>query len=188
MIYPIVRYGNPILRQRAKEIFQDYPHLSTIIQNMWDTMYATSGVGLAAPQVNLPIRLFMIDSVQMFKDDASFEKKYPDSPGLKQVFINPIIKDLAGELWQFEEGCLSLPFVRSNVERKQYVTLEYVDENFQKQVKPFTGITARVILHEYDHLEGKLFIDYLSPLRKKLFASKLADITKGKINPKYKMM
>lgn len=189
MILPIVAYGADILRREGKDITPDYPNLSKLIEDMWETMYASNGVGLAAPQVNKDIRLFVIDSAQIFENQEDDEKgKYPDEPGTKQVFINARIKELNGEEWAYNEGCLSIPKIREDVMRKETVTLTYVDENFVPQEKTFNGITARVILHEYDHIEGKLFIDYLKPLKKKLLRGKLDDISKGKVKADYKMI
>lgn len=155
---------------------------------MWETMYASSGVGLAAPQVNKDIRLFVVDTEQMFRTMNEDEKaEYPGDEGLKTVFINAHIMELDGEEWSYNEGCLSIPKIREDVYRQESVTLSYMDEQFQLQQKTFTGLTARVILHEYDHIEGKLFIDHISPLKRKLLKGKLNDISKGKISVDYKM-
>lgn len=189
MILPIVAYGAPILRTVAKDITPDYPGLEKLIADMWETMYASNGVGLAAPQVNRDIRLFIIDSAQIFENQEEDEKgKYPDEPGIKRVFINAHIKTLNGEEWAYNEGCLSIPKIREDVYRNETVTLEYVDEQFQPHTETFRGITARVILHEYDHTEGKLFIDYLKPLKRRLLKGKLDDISKGKVKVDYKMV
>lgn len=189
MILPIVAYGAAVLRKVAQNIQPDYPNLKILLEDMWETMYYSNGVGLAAPQINKGIRLFVVDSTQIFEHMEEDEKrKYPDKPGIKKVFINPTIKDLDGEEWSYNEGCLSIPKIREDVYRNEMVVLEYYDENFEKHVEPFHGITARVILHEYDHLEGKLFIDYIKPLRKKLIQGKLNDITKGKTKVDYKMI
>lgn len=189
MILPIVAYGADILRSEGKNITPDYPNLSKLIEDMWETMYASNGVGLAAPQINKDIRLFIIDSAQIFENQEEDEKgKYPDEPGTKQVFINARIKELNGEEWAYNEGCLSIPKIREDVMRKETVTLSFVDENFVPHEKTYNGITARVILHEYDHIEGKLFIDYLKPLKKKLLRGKLDDISKGKVKADYKMI
>lgn len=188
MILPIVAYGTPILRVVSKDITSDYPNLSQLIGDMWETMYSSNGVGLAAPQINRDIRLFVVDSSQIFTNLEEDEKdKYPDGPGIKQVFINAHITELNGEEWSYNEGCLSIPKIREDVLRSEQVTLGYMDENFEPHVSTFNGITARVILHEYDHIEGKLFIDYLKPLKRKLLKSKLDDITRGKISVDYKM-
>ncbi|HLK27406.1 MAG TPA: peptide deformylase [Puia sp.] len=188
MLLPIVAYGDPILRTVCKDINADYPNLAQLVEDMWETMYYSSGVGLAAPQVNYDIRLFVVDSTQIFNNlDEDEKDKYPDGPGIKQVFINAHIKELHGEEWSYNEGCLSIPKIREDITRYEKVTLEYVDENFQPFTKTFFGVTARVILHEYDHIEGKLFIDYLKPLKRKLLKGKLDDISRGKINVDYKM-
>lgn len=156
---------------------------------MWETMYYSNGVGLAAPQINKDIRLFIVDSKQIFENMEKDEKKqYKNDKGIKQVFINPTIKSLDGDEWSYNEGCLSIPKIREDIYRPQTVTIAYLDENFQPYEQTFSGITARVILHEYDHLEGKLFIDYMKPLKKHLLRNKLTDITKGKIKVDYKMI
>lgn len=188
MILPIVAYGNPILRKVAEDIKPDYPELKKLLDDMWETMYSSYGVGLAAPQINRNIRLFIVDSKQIFDNQDEEDKgKYSDEPGLKETFINAKIIELSGPEWVYNEGCLSIPKVREDVSRHETVVLEYLDANFKPQLKTFTGITARVILHEYDHIEGKLFIDYLKPLRKKMLGSKLTDITKGKVKVDYRM-
>lgn len=156
---------------------------------MWETMYASNGVGLAAPQINKDIRLFVMDSSQIFENLEEDEKDlYPDAPGIKKVFINAHVQTLEGEEWAYNEGCLSIPKIREDVYRAGSVTLAYLDENFQRHTETFNGISARVLLHEYDHIEGKLFIDYLKPLRKKLLQGKLKDISKGKVKVDYKMI
>lgn len=188
MILPIVAYGSPVLRKIAKEISKDYPKLNELIEDMWETMYYSNGVGLAAPQIDRDIRIFVVDSTQIFEGMEIDEKKnYADNPGIKQVFINAKITELSGKEWSYNEGCLSIPRIREDVSRFETVTICFYDENFIEYTKTFSGITARVILHEYDHLEGKLFIDYMKPFKRKLLASKLNDITKGKIKVDYKM-
>ncbi len=188
MIFPIVAYGSPVLRKVAKEIEADYAELNLLLEDMWETMYYSNGVGLAAPQVNKDIRIFVIDSTQIFESMEIDEKKnYTDSPGFKGVFINPKVIQLTGEEWSYNEGCLSIPKIREDIYRPEEVTISFLNEKFEPQEKTFNGITARVILHEYDHLEGKLFIDYLKPLKKKLLQGKLNDISKGKIKVDYKM-
>jgi peptide deformylase len=192
MILPILAYGHPILRKVATDITPDYPGLEKLIADMWETLYASNGVGLAAPQVNKDIRLFIIDTEQIFRsmeqeeDDDKYD--FPDAPGMKAVFINAHIVEENGEEWPYNEGCLSLPKIREDIYRHKTVTLQYRDENFDSHIKTFKGITARVILHEYDHIEGKLFIDYLPPLKRKLMKGKLADISKGKVKVDYKML
>lgn len=189
MIFPIVAYGAQILRKKAKDINADHKDLKILIEDMWETMYASSGVGLAAPQINKDIRLFVMDSSQIFENMEEDEiGKYPDEPGIKKVFINAIIKESKGEEWAYNEGCLSIPKIREDVYRPEEITIEYFDENFVQHTDTFNGITARIIQHEYDHIEGKLFIDYLKPLRKKLLQGKLSDISKGKIKMDYKMI
>jgi peptide deformylase len=189
MILPIVAYGAPVLRRVCKDISADYPDLNKLAEDMWETMYSSNGVGLAAPQVNRDIRLFVVDSSQIFKNQDEEDKgKYADEPGIKQVFINAHIKEFDGEDWTYNEGCLSIPKIREDVIRPEEVTIEYADENFEVKTEKFVGITARIIQHEYDHIEGKLFIDYLKPLRKKMLRGKLNDISKGKLKLDYKMM
>jgi peptide deformylase len=191
MIFPIVAYGHPVLREVAKDITPDYPGLDKLIEDMWETMYASNGVGLAAPQINKPIRLFVVDSAQIFNnmdEEEKAENQYPDAPGIKQVFINAHLVEEAGDDWAYNEGCLSIPKVREDIYRAEEVTIEFMDEKFQKHTKTFDGITGRVILHEYDHIDGKLFIDHLSPLKRKLLGRKLNDISKGSIRVDYKML
>ncbi len=189
MILPIVAYGSPVLRKVSKDIDNNFLQLSKLIEDMWETMYASNGVGLAAPQVNRDIRLFVVDSEQVFKNlEDDEDGKYPDQPGFKEVFINAHIKELDGNEWAYNEGCLSIPKIREDVNRPELVTLQYVNENFEAVERTFSGITARIIQHEYDHLEGKLFIDYIKPLKRKLLQRKLGDITKGKVKVDYKMM
>lgn len=189
MTLPIVAYGHPVLRTVCKDITPDYPNLQRFIEDMWETMYDSNGVGLAAPQVNRDIRLFVIDSTQIFENMEEEETvEYDDAPGTKQVFINAHIEELDGEEWPYNEGCLSIPKIREDIYRHESVTLKYADENFVLHTQTFTGITARVILHEYDHIEGKLFIDYMKPLKRKLLKGKLDDISRGKVSVDYKMM
>lgn len=189
MILPIVAYGAAVLRKTGVDITPDYPGLEKLIADMWETMYASNGVGLAAPQINKNIRLFVMDSAQIFEHLEDEEKKeYNDVPGFKKVFINAHIKELKGEEWAYNEGCLSIPNIREDVNRQAEVVLEYQDENFKQQTETFTGLSARIILHEYDHIDGKLFIDYLKPLRRKMLQGKLNDISKGKTKVDYKMI
>ena len=188
MILPIVAYGSPILRKISSAIDPDYPELEKLIADMWETLYNSNGVGLAAPQVNAEIRLFIVDSEQIFLNQEEDEKgEFPDEPGFKGVFINARILELGGEEWAYNEGCLSIPKIREDVYRSEEVTLQYVDEHFQPHTKTFIGITARVILHEYDHIEGKLFIDHLQPLKRTLLKGRLEKISKGKVDVEYKM-
>ncbi|MBL7745033.1 MAG: peptide deformylase [Chitinophagaceae bacterium] len=189
MILPIVAYGHPVLRKVATDIMPDHPGLEKLIADMWETMYASNGVGLAAPQVNKDIRLFVIDTEQIFRSmEEDEEYDYPDAPGMKAVFINAHIVELNGAEWPYNEGCLSIPKIREDIYRQKTVTLQYRDEKFESHIKTFTGITARVILHEYDHIEGKLFIDHISPLKRKLMKGKLTDISRGKVKVDYKML
>jgi peptide deformylase len=189
MILPIVAYGAPVLRTVCKNIGPDYLNLDKLIEDMWETLYNSSGVGLAAPQVNKDIRLFLVDSTQIFENQDEEDKgKFPDEPGVKQVFINARIGKLNGEEWGYNEGCLSIPKIREEIYRSEEVTIAYQDQQFIDKVETFNGISARVILHEYDHIEGKLFIDYLKPLKRKLLRGKLDDISKGKISVDYKML
>ena len=191
MILPIVAYGHPILRKLAGEIDEQYPDLKKLIEDMWETMYASNGVGLAAPQVNKDIRLFVMDSAQIFNNMDEEERKqheYLDDPGIKETFINAHIIEELGDDWSYNEGCLSIPKIREDIYRAEEVIIEYQDENFKKHKKTFTGITARIILHEYDHIDGKLFIDHISPLKRKLLKRKLDDISKGNISVDYKML
>lgn len=177
------------MRKVADDITKDYPGLEKLIADMWETMYASNGVGLAAPQINKPIRLFVVDSAQIFESQEEDEKgEYPDEPGIRETFINAKITAYEGDEWAYSEGCLSIPKVREDVYRPATITMEYLDVNFQPQVKTFNGLTARIIQHEYDHIEGKLFIDYLKPLKRKLLKGKLDDISKGKIRVDYRML
>ncbi|HEY0355929.1 MAG TPA: peptide deformylase [Flavisolibacter sp.] len=190
MILPIVAYGHPVLRKTARDIEPHFPELDKLIEDMWETMYASNGVGLAAPQVNRDIRLFVMDSAQIFAnmdEEERQEENYPDAPGIKQVFINAHIVEEHGDDWPYNEGCLSIPKIRENIFRAEEVTLDYMDEHFKKHRKTFNGVTGRIILHEYDHIEGKLFIDHISPLKRKLLKRKLDDISKGNVSVDYKM-
>ncbi len=189
MILPVVAYGHPVLRKIGTDITAQYPDLTKLIADMWDTMYNSNGVGLAAPQINRPIRLFVIDTEQIVKDfEEEDHKKYPNEEPIKQVFINAYKVEETGENWPYNEGCLSIPKVREDVQRPRIVKLRFMDENFVEQERTFHGIAARVIQHEYDHIEGKLFIDYLTPLKKRLIKKKLDDISAGKIRTDYRMI
>lgn len=180
MKYPITVYGDPVLRKKAENISKDMEGLAEIIENMWETMYYADGVGLAAPQTGMSIRMFVIDASSGADDE-------PELKDFKKVFINPEIIELSGEKWAFNEGCLSLPEIREDVLRPDEVRIKYFDENFAEHDEVYRGYAGRIIQHEYDHLEGKLFTDYLSPLRKRLLKSKLNDIAHGKIQPHYKI-
>ena len=182
MILPIVAYGTPVLREETVEIDKNYPDLNLLIEDMWETMYASKGVGLAAPQIGKAIRLFVIDASGFNEDD-----EHPELEGFKRVFINPIIIEETGKEWKFEEGCLSIPGIREDVSRKPNVTIEYYNENFELVEETIDGIAARVVQHEYDHIEGVLFTDKINPLKKRLIKGKLNDIAKGNIKVNYRM-
>jgi len=189
MILPIVAYGHPVLRKVCEDITPEYPELKKLIEDMWETMYHSNGVGIAAPQINRAIRLFVIDTIQIVEGfDEEDKRDYPNEKPVKQVFINAYKIEEDGEPWSYNEGCLSIPKVREDVKRAARVRLRYMDENFQEQEGTFDGITARVILHEYDHIDGKLFIDHLPPLKKRLIKKKLEDISAGKIKMDYRML
>ncbi|MEM9649282.1 MAG: peptide deformylase [Bacteroidota bacterium] len=187
MILPIVAYGEPVLRKVAKNIAADYPKLRELIANMWDTMYNAHGVGLAAPQIGLPIRLFLVDTSPFADDEELSPEDQEALKGFKKVFINAKIEEETGEEWDFNEGCLSIPDIREDVKRKPQITISYLDEDFKPHSETYGGLLARVIQHEYDHIEGILFTDKLSSLKKRLLKSRLDKISKGKINVDYKM-
>jgi peptide deformylase len=187
MILPIYGYGEPVLRKLGEDITPEYPNLKETIANMYETMYHAHGVGLAAPQVGLSIRLFIVDtkpfsdSEDVSKEEAALIKEF------KKTFINPKIIKEEGDIWGFNEGCLSIPDVREDVFRHDTITIEYFDENFIKKTEVYNGLIARVIQHEYDHIEGILFTDHLSMLKKKLIGKKLMNIMEGKAFPDYRM-
>lgn len=181
MILPIYAFGQPVLKKRGIDIGPDFPDLSTLIENMWETMYNAHGVGLAAPQVGQSIRLFVVDTLQLKKEGDTNAK------GIKQVFINAELLEEAGELWPYEEGCLSIPDIRGDVERMPQIRLRYLDEQFQPSEEVFTGVEARVIQHEYDHIEGRLFIERLKPLKRRLIQRRLDSIRKGTVEVEYRM-
>ncbi len=187
MILPIVAYGDPVLRKIGKDIDKDFPNLDIFIANMFETMDNSYGVGLAAPQVGKAIRLFVIDTTPFSEDDELSDEEQEALNGFRKVFINAKIIKEEGEEWVFNEGCLSVPDVREDVSRKPIVTIEYYDENWTKHTDTFDGLRARVIQHEYDHIEGIVFTDHLSSLKKRLIKGKLSKITKGKIKVDYKM-
>ncbi|CAL2064423.1 peptide deformylase [Tenacibaculum sp. 190524A05c] len=187
MILPIVAYGDPVLRKVGKEIDKDYPNLTELIANMKETMYNASGVGLAAPQIGKDIRLFVIDASPFAADEDLSDEDRKVLEGFNRVFINAKIVEEEGEEWVFNEGCLSIPDVREDVWRKPTVTIEYHDENFEKKTEVLSGLAARVFQHEYDHIEGVLFTDKLSSLKKRLIKKKLENISKGKIRSDYRM-
>ena len=187
MILPIVAYGDPVLRKVGTAITPEYPELSTLITNMKETMYNAHGVGLAAPQIGKAIRLFVIDASPFGEDEELSEADRTALADFKHVFINPQIVEEKGDEWAFNEGCLSIPDVREDVFRQEEITIEYQDENFEKHTKTLNGLAARVFQHEYDHIEGILFTDKLSTLKKRLIKKKLENISKGKINAEYRM-
>ncbi len=180
MILPIYAYGQPVLKKVGQDIDKDYPELETLIANMWETMYNAHGVGLAAPQIGLPIRMFMIDTFQVLEEEEQ-------DLGVKQVFINAQKIQEGGEPWDYEEGCLSIPNIRGDVQRPAQIKLQYLDENFEEHTKVFTGINARVIQHEYDHIDGILFTELLKPIKRRLVKRKLEKIKKGDTDAEYKM-
>ncbi|WP_444647584.1 peptide deformylase [Flavobacterium columnare] len=187
MIYPIVGYGDPVLRKVGENISEDYPNLKEVIANMYETMYKAHGVGLAAPQVGLAIRLFIVDT-EPFSDTEDLSKEEATQlKGFKKTFINAKILKEEGEEWVFNEGCLSIPDVREDVYRHERITIEYFDENFVKKTEVYDGLVARVIQHEYDHIEGVLFTDKISTLKKTLIKKKLQNIMEGKARPDYRM-
>ncbi|GAB4453302.1 MAG: peptide deformylase [Bacteroidia bacterium] len=186
MILPIYLYGHPVLRKRGENITPDYPELKKIISDMYDTMYAAKGVGLAAPQVGLSINLFIVDATPFAEDEDISKEEQEFLSTFKKVFINAKIESEEGKEWAFNEGCLSIPYIREDVIRKPIITITYQDENFQQHTEIFSGIAARIIQHEYDHVQGILFIDRISAFRKKMIAGKLKDIEQGIVVPKYK--
>ncbi len=187
MILPIVAYGHPVLRKIGKDLDKDYPKLKELLANMWETMYKANGVGLAAPQVGLPIRLFLVDTTPFSEDEDLSPEEQKALAGFKKVFINAKIEKEEGEEWPFNEGCLSIPDVREDVKRKDTIHISYLDENFVPRTETYDGLLARVIQHEYDHIEGVLFTDKLSPLKKRLLKSRLKNISQGKVTVDYRM-
>lgn len=189
MVLPIYAYGSPVLRDECEEI-EEGTDISALLSDMFETMYSSQGVGLAAPQVGKGIRLFIVDAAPFAEDEPENEeeaKQIEILKNFKKVFINPIIEDEEGKPWSFSEGCLSIPNIKEEVSRKSIVKISYFDENWQYHEDKFGGIAARIIQHEYDHIEGKLFIDHLNPLKKRLLKKKLEDIAKGKVNVNYRM-
>ncbi len=180
MILPIVAYGDPVLKKEAQEIDGDYPFLGELIENMYETMYKAEGVGLAAPQIGKTIRIFIVDA-------SPFEEDEPSLKDFKKTFINPIIIEEEGTDWSFNEGCLSIPGVREDVSRKPKIVIEYYNEKFELIEETFDGIAARIIQHEYDHIEGILFTDKINPLKRRLLKSKLNNISKGNVKVPYRM-
>lgn len=187
MILPIVAYGDPVLKRKAKDVPEDFPNLKELIDNMFETMYNANGVGLAAPQVGRSLRLFIVDASPFAEDDLVSEEEKAVLKEAKEVFINPKIITEEGNEWDFNEGCLSIPEVREDVFRKPKIEIEYYDRDFNLQHKMLKGLLARVVQHEYDHIEGILFTDKLSSLKKRLIKGKLNSIAKGKIDVDYRM-
>lgn len=181
MVLPIVAYGHPVLRKVAVEIDKNYPDLSLLINDMFETMYASSGVGLAAPQVNLSIRLMVIDA-------SPFAEDIPEAKDFKRVFINPHIIEETGEEWTFNEGCLSIPDIREDVVRKPLIRIQYFDDKWEFHDETYSNVMGRIIQHEYDHLEGIMFVDRVNSFRKVLLRRRLQDISQGKIKVDYKMI
>ncbi len=180
MILPIYAYGQTVLKKEAEPIDPDFPELEELIDNMWETMYQAQGVGLAAPQIGRSIRLFVVDTIQLMEEGKEEE-------GIKQVFINAEKIEEAGEPWSYEEGCLSIPEVRGDVDRPPQLRLRYQDENFDTHERVFTGMNARVIQHEYDHIDGILFVEHLKPIKRRLVKRRLDNIRKGKVKVEYRM-
>lgn len=192
MILPIVAYGDPVLKKEAEEIDKEYPGLNDLIANMFETMYDASGVGLAAPQVGKSIRLFVVDGSPFVEDEDEIGEEGPDPRAVgmenfKKVFINPVIEEEEGEEWGFSEGCLSIPKIREEVFRKEKIHISYYDEHWNFHEETFDGYAARIIQHEYDHVDGILFTDHLSPLKRRLLTKRLQNISKGEVNVDYKM-
>lgn len=178
MIYPIIMYGDPVLRQRASDIPVG-TDLSQLIADMYETMHNASGIGLAAPQIGKSIRIFIVDGT-IIEDE-------PAMADFRKVFINPVMLEETGDVWEYEEGCLSIPNIREKVDRNENLRIRYYDEAWNLHEEAFDGMKARIIQHEYDHLEGKMFVDYLTPLKKRLLKGKLADISKGKVDTEYRI-
>lgn len=180
MIYPIVVYGSPILRKKALEVSQDHPNLKKIVDDMFETMERSDGIGLAAPQVGKSVRIFVIDA-------SALSDEHPELEGFRKAFINPHIIEHSEELVNYNEGCLSLPTIREDVQRPSSIKIQYVDENFNSIEETYEGVIARIIQHEYDHLDGILLIDHLNPLKRKMLEGKLKAISKGKVEVAYKI-
>jgi peptide deformylase len=187
MILPIVAYGDPVLRKVGKDIDKEYPELSKLLENMWETMYKAEGVGLAAPQIGRDIRLFIVDTAPFSQDEDLDDVERTFLANYKKVFINATILKEEGKEWAFNEGCLSIPNIREDVSRNEKITVEYLDENFNEHTEVLDGLVARVVQHEYDHIEGIMFTDKLSSLKKRLLKKKLENISKGIVDVDYKM-
>ncbi|MGB1243671.1 MAG: peptide deformylase [Chitinophagales bacterium] len=186
MILPIIAYGNPVLRKVGDDIPEDYPKLKELVANMFETMYNAKGVGLAGPQVGLSLRIFVADTVQILQD-VTEDNDFAGEKGIKKVFINAEIVEESGDEWMYDEGCLSIPNIQEGVSREETVRIQYYDEDFNFYDETYSGFTARVIQHEYDHIEGILFTDYLSPLKKRMMKRKLEKISKGDVEVSYRM-
>lgn len=187
MILPIVAYGDPVLKRKAKDIPKDFPNLNELIDNMYETMYNAYGVGLAAPQIGKSIRLFLVDTSPFAEDETISAAEQEQLKSFKQTFINAEILEEEGDEWVFNEGCLSIPNIREDVFRQSKITIRYQDETFKEHTNTYDGLIARVIQHEYDHIEGVLFTDKLSSFKKRLIKSKLANISKGNVEVDYRM-
>ena len=187
MILPIVAYGNPVLKKKAKEVPKDLINFDEFIKNMWETMYNAKGVGLAAPQVGISSRIFIVDTSPFADSENMNDDEFKLVDSFKKIFINPIIIEESGNEWNFNEGCLSIPEIRADIKRRDTVRIKYFDQEFREHHDTFFGIIARVVQHEYDHIEGVLFIDKLTPLKRKLIKGKLLNISKGKVETDYKM-
>ncbi|MBS1657216.1 MAG: peptide deformylase [Chitinophagales bacterium] len=190
MILPIVAYGDGVLRKRASDINPDYPGLEQLIADMFETMQSASGIGLAAPQIGRSIRLFVVDTetaIKHFREDEEEESPFKNETGIRRIFINAKAVNKNGNPFSYNEGCLSIPKIREDIDRPGEITLEYLDEKFQAHRETFKGLAGRVIQHEYDHIEGVLFIDYLKPLKKRLIKKKLENISRGEVEVDYKM-
>ena len=184
MVHPIVVYGDPVLRQRARDI-EKGSDITELVNDMFETMHAANGIGLAAPQIGRSVRLFVVDGTTLGKDDDEAE---PGMENFKMAFVNPVMIEELGKPWEFEEGCLSIPNIREKVSRKDTLRIRYYDEDWNLKEENYDGMKARIIQHEYDHLEGKLFIDYLSPLKKRLLKGKLNDISRGEVDTEYRIL
>ena len=187
MLLPIIAYGHPVLKRKAEVINKDYPKLLELIDNMFETMYNANGVGIAAPQIGLSIRLFIVDTNPFSEDETLSDEERSQLKSFKKIFINPKILDQNGDEWSFEEGCLSIPNIRESVCRQESIKIQYFDENFTQHIESYDGLLARVIQHEYDHIEGILFTDKLSSFKKQLLKKKLLKISSGKLSFDYEM-
>ena len=187
MLLPIIAYGHPVLKRKAEVINKDYPKLLELINDMFETMYNANGVGIAAPQIGLSIRIFIVDTNPFSEDESLSDEDRSELKSFKKTFINPEIIDENGDEWSFEEGCLSIPNIRESVLRQESIKIQYFDENFNKHIESYNGLLARVIQHEYDHIEGILFTDKLSSFKKQLLKKKLLKISSGKLSFDYEM-